>query len=69
LPRLDAVPSILRAIRGDPQNAAVKIFALTGHEPEYFHLDPRAAGIDRWFRKPVNPEVLLQDLNQALGPF
>ncbi len=66
MPRCDGV-STVRAIRRDPNCAGLKIYALTGHSPEHLGVDPGDTGIDRWFRKPVDPEVLLRDLKQELG--
>jgi CheY-like chemotaxis protein len=66
LPRLDG-PTTVRAIRRDPALAGLKIFAMTGHSPERFGLGEGPSGIDRWFNKPLNPEVLLRDLHQELG--
>ena len=67
LPRCDG-PTTVREIRRDPTLAGLKIFAVTGHSPDRFNLQPGAAGgIDRWFNKPLNPEALLHDLNQELA--
>ena len=59
LPRCDG-PTTVRQIRSNPGNSRLKIFGVTGHAPESFHLE----GVDRWFRKPLNPEVLLHDLSE-----
>jgi len=59
LPRCDG-PTTVRHIRSNPSNGRLKIFGVTGHAPESFHLE----GVDRWFRKPLNPEVLLHDLSE-----
>jgi carbon storage regulator CsrA len=61
LPRCDG-PTTVREIRSDPAYANLKIFAVTGHAPESFHLE----GVNRWYRKPLNPETLLHDLSQEL---
>ena len=61
LPRCDG-PTTVRQIRSNPGNNRLKIFGVTGHAPESFHLE----GVDRWFRKPLNPEVLLHDLSEEL---
>jgi CheY-like chemotaxis protein len=66
MPRCDG-PATLQAIRGEPAWAGLKIFALSGHSPDYFGIDPDAAGIHRWFRKPVDPEELLRELSDELG--
>lgn len=67
LPRCDG-PTTVREIRRDPALAGLKIFAVTGHAPDRFGLESGAAGVDRWFNKPLNPEAFLRDLNRELGP-
>ena len=62
LPRCDG-PTTVREIRRDPSYAGLKIFAVTGHPREEFNLANGPAGVDRWFRKPVDLQVLLRDLN------
>jgi CheY-like chemotaxis protein len=59
-------PTTVRAIRRDPAWARTKIFAVTGQAPECIDLGNGRDGIDRWFRKPINPELLLRDLQDAL---
>jgi carbon storage regulator CsrA len=66
LPRLDG-QSIVRVLRKNPTYANLKIFGVTGHAPDRFDLDQGPAGVDRWFRKPLNPEVLLGELHKELG--
>jgi CheY-like chemotaxis protein len=66
LPRCDG-PTTVRAIRSDPSWSALKIFAVSGETPEHFGLDPAGAGIDRWFRKPLDPAALLRELNRELS--
>jgi two-component system, OmpR family, response regulator len=63
LPRCDG-PTMVRAIRRDVTYAGLKIFGVTGHPPEEFHLESGPTGIDRWFRKPLDPTELLQDLSR-----
>jgi carbon storage regulator CsrA len=62
LPRCDG-PTTVRAIRGNAAYASVKVFGVTGHAPDQFGLSNGSAGVDRWFRKPLNPENLLRELN------
>jgi carbon storage regulator CsrA len=66
LPRCDG-PTTVREIRRNPANADLKIFAVSGHAPERFRLDQGPARVDRWFRKPINPEALLHDLSEVLS--
>jgi carbon storage regulator CsrA len=64
LPRCDGAATV-RQIRQDPAWRGLKIFAISGYPPSQFNLDP--GGVDRWFRKPLNPELLLGDLRRELG--
>jgi carbon storage regulator CsrA len=63
LPCLDG-PTCVRTIRRDPAYAGLKIFGVTGVTHETFGLEKGPRGIDRWFRKPLNPEILLRHLNE-----
>jgi CheY-like chemotaxis protein len=66
LPRLDG-PATVQEIRRNPACAGLKIFAVSGHAPDEFPIPVGPAGVDRWFRKPVNPTTLVHDLTQELG--
>ena len=61
MPRCDG-PSTLRAIRGNPGTANLRVFGLTGADPSQFGLPDGPSGIDRWFPKPLDPEALLREL-------
>ena len=63
LPRCDGA-TMVRTLRSDPAYSGLKIFAVTGHAPEEFDLGPR--GVDRWFRKPVDPMELVRNVNAEL---
>jgi carbon storage regulator CsrA len=65
LPRCDG-PTTLREIRRDPACAGLKVFAVTGHAPERFAAEGGAGGVSRWFRKPVNPEELLREVQREV---
>src|SRR5262249_10801271 len=60
LPSRDC-PEVFRKLRSGPACGKLKIFAISGrdHEPEL--------AVDRWFRKPLNPEVLLDELLSQVG--
>jgi len=62
MPRCDG-PTTVHSIRSDPHYAGLKIFAVSGRSPAEFGLKTGRTGIDRWFPKPLNPEVLLRELN------
>jgi carbon storage regulator CsrA len=66
LPRCDG-PTTVRAIRGNPAYAGLKIFGVTGTSHERFGLSEGPGGIDRWFHKPLNPEVLVREAFRYLG--
>jgi hypothetical protein len=40
---------------------------VTGQAPDRFDLDQGPAGVDRCFCKPLNPDVLLGELNKEFG--
>jgi carbon storage regulator CsrA len=64
LPRCDG-PSTVRAIRQNPAYADLKIFAVAT-APEECGCEQVSNGINRWFSKPLNPEVLLRELHREL---
>jgi carbon storage regulator CsrA len=65
LPRCDG-PTMVRALREDPSFAGVKIFGVTGSDPSRFNLTQGPEGINRWYHKPLDPEILLHELQQDL---
>jgi carbon storage regulator CsrA len=67
LPRCDG-PTTVRAIRRNPNYAGLRIFGVTGAPVEQFGLDEGPGGIDVWLRKPLNPEMLLRELDQTPTP-
>jgi CheY-like chemotaxis protein len=65
LPRCDGATTA-REIRRDPACARLRIFAVSGHSPNEYNLD--CGSIDRWFAKPLDPAVLLQELTREFAP-
>jgi carbon storage regulator CsrA len=65
MPRCDG-PTAVRAIRRDPCYAGLKIVAVSGHRPDEYDLGVGPAGVDRWFRKPIDPRELLRDVIREL---
>jgi carbon storage regulator CsrA len=65
LPRVDG-PTTVREIRRDPAFAGLKIFGVTGRLPSEFDLACGPAGVDRWFRKPLDPAALVHDLAEEM---
>jgi carbon storage regulator CsrA len=66
LPRVDG-PTIVREVRRNPAFVGLKIFGVSGHAPEEFDLEQGPAGVDRWFRKPFDPSLLVHDLSEELS--
>jgi carbon storage regulator CsrA len=66
LPRCDG-PTMLREVRRDPALAGLKVFAVSGHAQHEFRFDADRPTVDRWFRKPIDPAVLLHDLKEELN--
>jgi carbon storage regulator CsrA len=65
MPRIDGAATV-RAIRSDPRLHDLKIFAVTGYTPDRFGVSQGPDGVDRWFRKPVDLQALLQGLGQVV---
>ena len=59
LPRCDGL-STVSAIRQNPGYDDVRIFAVTGCSPEQLGITTKPAGVDAWFRKPLNPAELVE---------
>jgi carbon storage regulator CsrA len=67
MPRCDG-PTTVRTIRRNPAYDGLRIIGVTGASVEQFGLAEGPGGIDRWFRKPVNPEALLRELTREPNP-
>jgi len=67
MPRCDG-PTTISAIRRNPQLSGVKVFAVSGSSPNQANVPIGPAGVDRWFSKPLNPRMLVAELNRDLVP-
>ena len=65
MPRFDGSKTV-SAIRSNPELHCLKLFAVTGAEREDTNLTIGPEGVDRWFRKPINPQSLLDALREDL---
>jgi len=63
MPRLDGAGTIER-IRRNPTHADVKVFVVSGTPRE--SAGPRMHGADRWFSKPLRPDVLVREIDKEL---
>jgi carbon storage regulator CsrA len=57
MPRCDG-PKTIDRIRSNPQLSDVRVFAISGADPEELGVKTGAQGVDAWFRKPLNPRRL-----------
>jgi carbon storage regulator CsrA len=55
------------AIRHTAAFRTLKVFAISGTSPAELGVVLGPQGVDRWFQKPVNPEVLLHEITQELA--
>jgi two-component system, OmpR family, response regulator len=65
MPQVDGVETV-NSIRGNPELCSTKIFAVTGKRREETGVVLGPGGVDRWFRKPVNPAELVAAMNREL---
>lgn len=65
MPELDGY-QFVRAIRGDPDSANTPLIMLTAMGNENDRFFGAAAGVDHYLVKPVEPEVLVAAIEQAL---
>ena len=66
MPRCDG-PATLAAIRANAQYEGTKVFAVSGADPQECPFPMGSRGVDGWFRKPVNPRKLIDQMNSVLG--
>ena len=50
---------MVRQIRSEQRHAGLRVFAISASAPEDNDLEIGTQGVDRWFRKPVNPQFLV----------
>ncbi|TWU29942.1 response regulator [Bythopirellula polymerisocia] len=65
MPRMDG-PKTVKSIRLNPDYRGVKVFAVTGSQPEEMDVEIGPRGVDRWFLKPIRPQELVDSLNDEL---
>lgn len=65
MPRFDGRKTI-SAIRNNPDYRGMKLFAVSGVQPEDMNVSLGPGGVDRWFTKPVDPQTLLDALRDEL---
>jgi carbon storage regulator CsrA len=64
MPRCDG-PTTLASIRANPAWRGLRVFAVTGCSQRETGVSVSKVGVDRWFQKPVDPEVLLSAMKET----
>ena len=65
MPRFDGQKTV-SAIRSNPDFRRLKLFAVSGSEPEDMNVTLGPNGVDRWFSKPLDPKTLVDVLRAEL---
>lgn len=66
MPRMDGCTTV-QELRSNPDRAGLKIFAVTGRSPDEVGLDRCGSAVNRWFTKPIRPDLLVRELQRELG--
>lgn len=64
MPRCNGAETV-RRLRQQSARSEIKIFAVSGTSPDEYGIDYGPDGIDCWFPKPLNPEALVDKIDQA----
>jgi carbon storage regulator CsrA len=65
MPRFDGRKTVA-AIRNNPDYRRLKLFAVSGSEPEENNITLGPDGVDRWFTKPLDPKKLIEALRDEM---
>lgn len=66
LPHMDG-PTMIHEIRTNPRTAGLKVFAVTGLSPHESAVRVGPMGVDRWFTKPIRPDMLVTEIHRELA--
>lgn len=58
MPGMDG-PTTIQYLRSDDRHRGLKIFAVSGGDPEDYGVEVSPDGVDHWFPKPLDPEQLV----------
>lgn len=59
-------PTTISAIRENPKFGDLRVFGVSGREPAEVGVTIGPEGVNRWFRKPINPQSLVRQLHRDL---
>lgn len=65
MPRCDG-PTTIQAIRTNPDYAGLRVYAVSGQVADEVGVTVGPSGVNRWFRKPLNPQSLVTELRREL---
>lgn len=65
MPRCDG-PMTIQAIRTNPSYAGLRVYAVSGQVADEAGVTIGPSGVNRWFRKPLNPQSLVTELRREL---
>ena len=66
MPRLNGVECV-KEIRSDGQFDEMKLFVVSGMDPNAANLPTGDRGVQRWFQKPLSPDELVRELSASLN--
>jgi carbon storage regulator CsrA len=56
----------IEAIRHNPKTRDMRVFAVSGEDQSTCDVPVGSEGVDRWFRKPIRPDHLVQEMAKGL---
>jgi carbon storage regulator CsrA len=65
MPRCDG-PTTIQAIRMNPDYSGLRVYAVSGQVADEAGVTIGPSGVNRWFRKPLNPQSLVTELRREL---
>ena len=65
LPRLGGAAAV-GVLRSDPRFRGLKVYAVSGMDRRDLHIPVGPEGVDHWFAKPLDPQLLVERMNAEL---
>jgi carbon storage regulator CsrA len=64
MPRCNGAQTI-HMIRRNPTWQDLRVYAISGSQPDELGVQVGQGGVDHWFAKPLNPELLVREIREA----